>query len=216
MAANIAIQRPPWEAQQFMREEISTVISNRSAAYLESGDYIGALIDADTVISLRRNWSKGHFRKAKALLCLGRLDEAKDAVRLGLSFEPLNTVSWSACACSSRLTRYSGIGWFLGGYRASSRDSEVETGSKREYTSITYYSCVIQYISRLVMYHVIYRRHTAYISEERPLAHTDHFFTVSLLLKPRYLRVDLYISRQSHCCALSTNAGSRRARWCFL
>jgi len=24
MAANIAIQRPPWEAQQFMREEIST------------------------------------------------------------------------------------------------------------------------------------------------------------------------------------------------
>jgi translocation protein SEC72 len=109
MAANIAIQRPPWEAQQFMREEISTVISNRSAAYLESGDYIAALIDADTVISLRRNWSKGHFRKAKALLCLGRLDEAKDAVRLGLSYEPLNTVSRSVCAFSSRLTRYSGI-----------------------------------------------------------------------------------------------------------
>ena len=94
MAANIAIQRPPWEAQQFMREELSTVISNRSAAYLESGDHVNALIDADTVISLRRNWSKGHFRKAKALRVLGRLDEAKEAVRLGLSYEPMNSVSF--------------------------------------------------------------------------------------------------------------------------
>lgn len=92
MAASIAIQRPPWEAQQFMREELSTVLSNRSAAYCESGDYIGALVDAESVIQMRRNWSKGHFRRAKALLGLGNLDEAMDAVRFGLSFEPNNTV----------------------------------------------------------------------------------------------------------------------------
>jgi translocation protein SEC72 len=92
MAASIAVQRPPWEANQFMREELSTVISNRSAAYFESADFIGALVDADLVISLRRNWSKGHFRKAKALLGLGRWEEAKDAVRLGLQFEPSNKV----------------------------------------------------------------------------------------------------------------------------
>jgi len=91
MAANIAVQRPPWEAQQLMREELSTVLSNRSAAYFESSDYIGALVDADTVIALRRNWSKGHFRKAKALLGLGKLEEAKDAIRLGLSYEPMNS-----------------------------------------------------------------------------------------------------------------------------
>jgi translocation protein SEC72 len=92
MAANIAVQRPPWEAQQFMREELSTVISNRSAAYVESGDHIAALIDADTVIALRRGWSKGHFRRAKALLCLGKLEEAKESVRLGLSFDPTSSV----------------------------------------------------------------------------------------------------------------------------
>jgi tetratricopeptide (TPR) repeat protein len=92
MAANIAVQRPPWEANQHLREELSTVICNRSAAYFESGDFISAVADADTVIRLRRNWSKGHFRKAKALLALGRWQDAKDSVRLGLQFEPDNKV----------------------------------------------------------------------------------------------------------------------------
>jgi translocation protein SEC72 len=91
-AAKLAVSRPPWEANQFMREELSTVISNRSAAYYESHDYISALADAETVISIRRNWSKGHFRKAKALLGLGKFKEAADAVKVGLSFEPANAV----------------------------------------------------------------------------------------------------------------------------
>ncbi|KAJ7249549.1 hypothetical protein B0H12DRAFT_1122101 [Mycena haematopus] len=91
MAASIAVQRPPWEANQFMREELSTVISNRSAAFLEARDYISALADAEMVISLRRNWPKGHFRKAKTLVAMDRLTEAHDALRLGLAFEPSNT-----------------------------------------------------------------------------------------------------------------------------
>ena len=96
MAANLAIQRPPWEANQIMREELSTIISNRSAAYLEAGDYISAIADADTVIKLRRNWSKGHFRKAKALLAFCKWEDAKDAIRLGLQFEPQNKVPLSS------------------------------------------------------------------------------------------------------------------------
>lgn len=91
-AAALAAQRPPWEANQFLREELSTTISNRSAAYFDLHDYISALADAETVISIRRNWSKGHFRKAKALLGLGRLKEAAEAVRLGLDYEPTSTV----------------------------------------------------------------------------------------------------------------------------
>lgn len=46
MAANIAIQRPPWEAHTILREELTTNLSNRSAAFFEGGDYIGALVDA--------------------------------------------------------------------------------------------------------------------------------------------------------------------------
>ena len=76
-----------------MREELSAIISNRSAAYCESHDYISALADADTVIIIRRNWSKGHFRKAKALMGLNRPTEARDALQVGLAFEPNNAVS---------------------------------------------------------------------------------------------------------------------------
>lgn len=91
MAGSIAVQRPPWEANQVAREEVSAVMSNRSAAYVGLHDYISALADAESVIALRRNWPKGHFRKAKALLAMGRYKEAQDAIKLGLSFEPNNT-----------------------------------------------------------------------------------------------------------------------------
>jgi len=90
-AASLAIQRPPWEASQFMREELTTAISNRSAAYCDMRDYLSALADAESVIAIRRNWNKGHLRKAKALLGLGRFRDAADAVRLGLDFEPTST-----------------------------------------------------------------------------------------------------------------------------
>ncbi len=76
-----------------MREELSMVLSNRSAAHAAAGDYLSALVDADAVIQLKRPWSKGHFRKAKALVEFGRLQEAKEAIQLGLQFDPKNTVS---------------------------------------------------------------------------------------------------------------------------
>ncbi|KAF8074605.1 hypothetical protein FPV67DRAFT_1445651 [Lyophyllum atratum] len=90
-AASIAVSRPPWETNQLMREELSTVISNRSAAFYEAHDYVSALADAEAVIQVRRTWSKGHFRKAKALLGMNRLRDAAEAVKLGLSFDPTNT-----------------------------------------------------------------------------------------------------------------------------
>lgn len=100
MAASIAVQRPPWENQAIMREELAAVLSNRSAAQYEQGDLLGALVDADQVIGLKRAWSKGHFRKAKALLAMGRLKEAKDAIDLGLAFEPTNQVCAACRNCS--------------------------------------------------------------------------------------------------------------------
>ncbi|KAJ7230488.1 hypothetical protein GGX14DRAFT_410923 [Mycena pura] len=90
MAAAVAVQRPPWEGNQLMREELSTVVSNRSAAYLESRDHIAALADAEMVIQLRRNWAKGHFRKAKALIAMDKLEEGAEALKLGLAFDHAN------------------------------------------------------------------------------------------------------------------------------
>ncbi|KAI0085736.1 hypothetical protein BDY19DRAFT_996422 [Irpex rosettiformis] len=90
MAANLAIQRPPWEVHNTMREELSTNLSNRSAAYFEAGDYMSALVDAELVIQLRKQWSKGYFRKAKALVKLDQLHDAKETVQAGLVHEPEN------------------------------------------------------------------------------------------------------------------------------
>ncbi|KAI0299156.1 hypothetical protein BC826DRAFT_1102753 [Russula brevipes] len=89
-AAGFGMQRAPWEAQQLLREELSTVLSNRSAGHFENGDLISAITDAEAVIQLRKPWSKGHFRKAKALIALGQLAQAKEAVQYGLQFDPTN------------------------------------------------------------------------------------------------------------------------------
>ena len=68
------------------------VLSNRSAAFYEAGDHLSALVDAETVIQLKRPWSKVHFRKARALMKLNDYAEAREAIQLGLSFEPNNQV----------------------------------------------------------------------------------------------------------------------------
>ncbi|KAH8111004.1 hypothetical protein DFH11DRAFT_1616495 [Phellopilus nigrolimitatus] len=90
MALSVASGRLLWEPNALMREELSTVLSNRSAAYFAAGDYMSALVDAELVIQIKRPWSKGHFRKSKALVGMGRLEEASDAIKLGLAFEPTN------------------------------------------------------------------------------------------------------------------------------
>lgn len=92
MAASIAVQRPMWESNHIMREELATVLSNRSITFLEAGDFLSALVDAEHVINLKRQWNKGHFRKAKALIAMQEYEEARDAVKVGLQFEPKNTV----------------------------------------------------------------------------------------------------------------------------
>lgn len=106
-ALQLVTQRPPWEASALGREEYSTILSNRSAAYYEAGDWINALVDAEAVIQIRKNWSKGYFRKAKVLLQLHSYQEAKETLELGLSFEAENhvrtlflvRVSTLTCAC---------------------------------------------------------------------------------------------------------------------
>jgi translocation protein SEC72 len=92
VAANAASTRPLFEPSIWIREELSVILCNRAAAYSSAKMWVEALCDAEVVIQFKRNWSKGHFRKAKALQGLGRIDEAKDAALLGLEFEPDNAV----------------------------------------------------------------------------------------------------------------------------
>ena len=95
-AAEITMSRPQWEASNLIKDELAMVLSNRSAAHAITNDWVSALVDADTVVQIKRPWSKGHFRKAKALQGLGKYEDAKQALSLGLSFEPANIVSVSS------------------------------------------------------------------------------------------------------------------------
>jgi translocation protein SEC72 len=63
-----------------------------------------ALADAEAVIALRRPWTKGHFRRARALVGLGRFEEAHDAIIDGLQFEPEDKVRLTVCV-SRRLQK---------------------------------------------------------------------------------------------------------------
>ncbi|KAI9316032.1 hypothetical protein BX666DRAFT_1954080 [Dichotomocladium elegans] len=89
MAVDLSWSRPLWEplAFQYVREELSPVLSNRSAAHLALRNFVDALVDAETVTQLKREWSKGWFRKGKALWGMGRAQEAADAFQTGLRFD---------------------------------------------------------------------------------------------------------------------------------
>lgn len=104
LSAHLSATRPTFESGQYSRDELSLALCNRSAAYAAKGEYIEALVDANAVIALKRPFTKGYFRKAKALAALGWYTEAKDALLLGLEFEPANEVRFSSCPVRAVLT----------------------------------------------------------------------------------------------------------------
>jgi len=67
--------------------------SNRSAAYLSTGNHEKALEDADACIKLKGDWAKGYARKGAALHALKKYPESIAAYEDGLKVEPGN----SAC-----------------------------------------------------------------------------------------------------------------------
>jgi translocation protein SEC72 len=105
LAIDVAASRPLWENNAIARDELALCLANRAAAFLEAHAFLEALADAEAVVQLKKPWSKGHFRKGKALHKLGRREEAKEAFELGLCFDPESTVSAQA-----RRSAASGIG----------------------------------------------------------------------------------------------------------
>ena len=93
LAIDVAASRPLWEANQIARDELAACLANRSAALAAAEDWIGALCDADAVIKIKKPWTKGYFRKGKALVGLERYKEAKEAFEQGQQYDPDNPVS---------------------------------------------------------------------------------------------------------------------------
>ncbi|KAI8381308.1 uncharacterized protein BYT42DRAFT_300813 [Radiomyces spectabilis] len=89
-AIQLSFSRPLWQpfAFQVVREELTALLSHRSAAYFADQNYIAAYIDGEMVTRLKRDWSTGWLRKAKALFALQRTKEAETAASMGLRFAP--------------------------------------------------------------------------------------------------------------------------------
>ena len=88
MALDMAASRPPWEPAAMASDEMSVLLSNRSAAFMGAELYAEAYADAHACIELKKAWTKGYFRKAKACIKLGKYKEAKDVLETGLTYEP--------------------------------------------------------------------------------------------------------------------------------
>ena len=67
------------------------VLGNRAAAFEKIGDYEAALVDACAALEANPDYLKGYFRKATALVALGRYVEAIAAADDGLRKQPRNT-----------------------------------------------------------------------------------------------------------------------------
>ena len=89
-AVELAFTRPVWESSMRNREELSICLSNRAAAYMAIDAWVDAYVDAVAVLQLKNQWTKGHLRKGRALMGLKRFDEAVEAFRVGLTYDPEN------------------------------------------------------------------------------------------------------------------------------
>lgn len=72
-----------------MKDELQVLYSNRAQARLSQRDWPEALADAEISVELKRGGNgKGWYRKGKALVEMGRLEEARDTLVEGLGVSP--------------------------------------------------------------------------------------------------------------------------------
>jgi len=76
-----------------LNSEVPAYFSNRSAAFVEMGDFQAALEDGKVAETLDPSWPKPHFRQGIALRALKRFDMAISAFAYGQSLDP-NNPSW--------------------------------------------------------------------------------------------------------------------------
>lgn len=86
-AIDMAMSRPPWEPSGLTREELHVLHSNRSQGLMGMHQWPEALVDAEISIEMKKQGNmKAHWRRAKCLREMGRLEEAKAALDYGLEF----------------------------------------------------------------------------------------------------------------------------------
>eukprot|EP00475_Leptophrys_vorax_P032893 TRINITY_DN5128_c0_g1_i1.p1 TRINITY_DN5128_c0_g1~~TRINITY_DN5128_c0_g1_i1.p1 ORF type:complete len:614 (-),score=186.52 TRINITY_DN5128_c0_g1_i1:64-1905(-) len=91
--------------------ELCKLYSNRCGAFYELRQFEDALRDADLIIALSPNWSKGYFRKGKALEGLVKFEEALEAHSKAFEIEPTEQYKRAVSDVPYNVM----IQWLLGG-----------------------------------------------------------------------------------------------------
>lgn len=87
LGIEMALGRPNWEPSGLVKDELYLLYANRSQAYMATGLWPEGLADAEVSIDCKRVGNpKAHWRKGKCLKEMGRLEEAREALELGLEF----------------------------------------------------------------------------------------------------------------------------------
>lgn len=88
LAIDMALGRPHWEPSGLVREEVSSLLSNRAQANMAQQLWAEGAVDAEASVEMKKvGNAKGWWRRGKCLLEMGRLDEAEQWVKQGLEFE---------------------------------------------------------------------------------------------------------------------------------
>ncbi|KAL6704639.1 hypothetical protein ACN47E_008036 [Coniothyrium glycines] len=88
LAIEMALKRPLWEPSGLVREEVSSLLSNRAQANMAQQNWAEGAIDAEASVEMKRvGNAKGWWRRGKCLLEMGRLDEAEEWVKQALEIE---------------------------------------------------------------------------------------------------------------------------------
>lgn len=83
-----ALDRPMWEPQALVREEVSGLLANRAQAHMALQNWPEGAVDAEASVEARRvGNAKAWWRRGRCLLEMHRLDEARDWVKKGLEVE---------------------------------------------------------------------------------------------------------------------------------
>jgi len=87
LGVDMALGRPNWEPSGLVKDELYLLYANRSQSYMATGQWPEGLADAEASIDCKRVGNpKAHWRKGKCLKEMGRLEEAREAIELGLEF----------------------------------------------------------------------------------------------------------------------------------
>jgi translocation protein SEC72 len=88
LGLQMALQRPLWEPSGLVRDEVAGLYANRAQAHMAKSSWAEGSIDAEASVDAKKAGnSKAWWRKAKCLMEMGRLDEAKEWVGRGLEME---------------------------------------------------------------------------------------------------------------------------------